>query len=313
MNQELTPIPAEIRLVRPPDEVLAEATVAAKALKAVLEQKPDKVMMGGNQYLEYEDWQTVGQFYGYAVATHEAVPIELFGVKGFKATADLVDYRTGMIIGHAEAVCMRDEEKWGSRPKYEWRDDAETGERKRFQVGEEPVPWYQLASMAQTRAGAKAFRNRLAWVVVLAGFKPTPAEELPDDLPDRRKATGPSAQHWCKVHGVAFFKRGKMTGFAHLIKDHNGNDTGEWCHEGKVQAPPPAPTPTPKPGPTPAGIAEEWAAFRKICREKNVDDKLLALYIGREMALGLKEPNIPPEGISSDQIAALTAMVERKK
>jgi len=33
--------------------------------------------------------------------------------------------------------------------------------------------------MAQTRAGAKALRNVLAWVVVLAGYRPTPAEELP--------------------------------------------------------------------------------------------------------------------------------------
>jgi hypothetical protein len=32
--------------------------------------------------------------------------------------------------------------------------------------------------MAQTRAGSKALRNALAWVVVLAGYKPTPAEEM---------------------------------------------------------------------------------------------------------------------------------------
>jgi len=38
-----------------------------------------------------------------------------------------------------------------------------------------------LSSMAQTRAGAKALRNRFAWVVVLAGYRPTPAEEMPTD------------------------------------------------------------------------------------------------------------------------------------
>ena len=32
--------------------------------------------------------------------------------------------------------------------------------------------------MAQTRACAKALRNVLAWVVVLAGYAPTPAEEM---------------------------------------------------------------------------------------------------------------------------------------
>ena len=47
-------------------------------------------------------------------------------------------------------------------------------------VGEESVPLFQLRSMSQTRACAKALRNALAWVVVLAGFQPTPAEELDD-------------------------------------------------------------------------------------------------------------------------------------
>ena len=32
--------------------------------------------------------------------------------------------------------------------------------------------------MAQTRAQAKALRNVLAWVVVMAGYAPTPAEEM---------------------------------------------------------------------------------------------------------------------------------------
>jgi hypothetical protein len=37
---------------------------------------------------------------------------------------------------------------------------------------------FQLRSMAQTRAQAKALRNVLAWVVVMAGYQPTPAEEM---------------------------------------------------------------------------------------------------------------------------------------
>jgi hypothetical protein len=76
-------------------------------------------------------------------------------VKGAKARAEVVDLRTGQVVGGAEAYCMRDEENWAVKP------------------------WFQLASMAQTRAGAKALRNVLAWVVVLAGYRPTPAEELP--------------------------------------------------------------------------------------------------------------------------------------
>jgi hypothetical protein len=100
-------------------------------------------------------------------------------------------------------MCMNDEEKWGRRAKYEWhylkrsggtsaedpgRDeliwekDAKTGrnrpKKERVRVQDESVPMFQLRSMAQTRAAAKALRNALAWVVVLAGYRPTPAEEL---------------------------------------------------------------------------------------------------------------------------------------
>ena len=74
-----------------------------------------------------------------------------------------------MIVGGAEAYCMRDEENWKEKP------------------------WFQLASMAQTRAGAKALRNVLAWVVVLAGYRPTPAEELTSS-PSQVKARVTSSQ-----------------------------------------------------------------------------------------------------------------------
>ena len=37
--------------------------------------------------------------------------------------------------------------------------------------------------------------------------------------------------HYCSIHNTVFFKRGKMRGYAHPIKDGNGEDTGEWCNE----------------------------------------------------------------------------------
>ena len=49
-------------LRRDPNVVLAEATKAAKALMAVMAQKPDKVMMNGQQYIENEDWLVIGHF-----------------------------------------------------------------------------------------------------------------------------------------------------------------------------------------------------------------------------------------------------------
>ncbi len=139
---------------RSPSEILSEAQKAASSLERVISGKKRPLVFRGEQYLEFEDWQTVAKFYGLCARTLEAEPVEIFGVKGAKAKAEVIDLRTGQVIGGAEAYCMRDEEKWKDKP------------------------WFQLASMAQTRAGAKALRNVLAWVVVLAGYRPTPAEEI---------------------------------------------------------------------------------------------------------------------------------------
>lgn len=168
--------PAEVvRVTRAPEVVLAEATKAAKALKTVIDGKARKVMFNGEQYLEAEDWQTVGRFYGITAKIVDTTYVEYGAVKGFSAKA--VALRAdGMEISAAEADCLSDEEKWRTRPKYEWREVG--GIRERVHIGDEPVPLFQLKSMAQTRAAAKCLRNVLAWVVVLAGYRPTPSEEL---------------------------------------------------------------------------------------------------------------------------------------
>lgn len=192
--------------MRSPTEVLAEAKKAAVALREVLEAKPKKVMMNGEQYLEVEDWQTVGRFYSItSIADGDPEFVDLAGIRGFKASALAVD-GTGRTIGRATAYCLNDEEKWSTRPKYEWayvkksgghsvedpgrdeliwvpnpRDESKNVPKKeRIYTGEETVPLFQLASMAQTRAAAKSLRNVLSWVVVLAGpgIRTTPAEEL---------------------------------------------------------------------------------------------------------------------------------------
>lgn len=193
-----------VTMTRPPELVLAEAQEAAKALQRVLASKPDKVEMNGQQYLEFEDWQTLGRFYGITPKEEGDPEFVEFpgGVQGFKASA--VALHNGEVISRATAYCLTDEEKWRSRPKFAWMYATVSGgwsaedpgkdeivwepnpkkpgkqrpKKERRLVGEETVPLFQLASMAQTRANAKVYRNVLSWVVVLAGYKPTPAEEL---------------------------------------------------------------------------------------------------------------------------------------
>jgi hypothetical protein len=143
-----------VAVARPPDVVLAEARRAAVALADVVSNKKKPVVFNGEQYLEFEDWQTVGRFYGLTARVVDTKPLEMAGATGFEARAEALVIATGQVVSGAEAMCMNDEPNWAKKPLF------------------------QLRSMAQTRACAKALRNVLAWVVVLAGYKATPAEEM---------------------------------------------------------------------------------------------------------------------------------------
>ncbi len=172
---------SDIAVYRAPELILAEAHKAAVALQDVIKNKKDPVMMNGQQYLEYEDWQTVGRFYGITAKVESVEYVAYGSVRGFSASA--VALRAdGFELSRATGDCLSDEPKWSTKPKYEWRDKPEGGGREKVQVGEENVPLFQLKSMAQTRACAKALRNVLAWVVVLAGYRATPAEELDSSM-----------------------------------------------------------------------------------------------------------------------------------
>lgn len=201
----------DLDVQRDPSRVLETASKAAKALQSVIEGKANKVVINGETYLEFEDWQTLAQFYGYTVRTLDAEPVEVNGVQGAKAKAELVDFRTGEVVGGAVAYCMADEDRWAGKP------------------------WFQLSSMAQTRAGAKAFRNRLAWIVVLAGYRATPAEEMTGEEKPREQA------HWCPVHNTAFrkFTKGNESWYSHKLSE------GGYCNESKVA--PKAETQKPEP------------------------------------------------------------------
>ena len=207
---------ASILLEHAPTAVLREAQTAAAALRDVISAKPKKVIMNGEQYLEFEDWQTCGRFYG-ITAKEDGDPefVTLGAYQGFKASAVAID-RDGREVSRATAYCLNDEEKWRSRPKYDYHYELRGGgtspddpgpdnivweenpnkpgknrpKKMRVLAGEEQVPLFQLSSMAQTRACAKALRNVLSWVVVLAGYRTTPAEEI-QDMPGARTAQTP--------------------------------------------------------------------------------------------------------------------------
>jgi hypothetical protein len=200
-------IAASLTLREVPADTLAAAQRAAAALQNVIARKKKPVMFGGEQYLEFEDWQTVGRFYGVTAKAVAVDTVTIGGVHGFKAVA-VAQLADGREISRAESLCMSDEANWAHKPLY------------------------QLASMAQTRACAKALRNVLAWVVVLAGYRATPAEEMNSGetaprRPSPRQVSAPSpaliskAQHTYFVELVAKTTTWSEAEVRALLKQHD--------------------------------------------------------------------------------------------
>jgi len=218
---------AELVVSRAPKAVIKEAQETADALIEVVNKTDGFVVIGKGKHLKIESWITLGRFYGLTARTKSDQFIQYGDVMGFEATADVVHVASGKIVGSATAMVLNDEERWSVRPKYEWQDGPNG--RKKVQVGSERVPLHQLRSMAQTRACSKALASVLRWVVVLAGYAATPAEEMtgnevpPDHSgngnghgsrpaePQRRSVGTPISEAQDKRMWAIFKKSGKPT------------------------------------------------------------------------------------------------------
>ncbi len=148
-------ITVEDQAIERPANETRFAKESAKFLVDIIRKNNWAKKLGGqSEHIQYEGWQTAGKFYGYTVKTLDSEYVKFDETWGFKARAIVVNEKTGIEVGGAEAYCMSDEYNWKSKPKF------------------------QLASMAQTRAGSKALRQILGFVVALAGYSATPAEEM---------------------------------------------------------------------------------------------------------------------------------------
>jgi len=194
----------DIQIARDPEKVIQEAIEVSKKLKQIVSSKKWALKIGESEHLKNEAWQTLATFYGLAPRIRESNYVEFGDVRGFKAIAELVHVASGRVVSTADALCCDDEERWSSRPKYEYvyvckdgtrsREDPGKGriewepnpqkpgkkrpKKERRQIGEEMVPLAQILSMSETRASSKVCGMVLKWIVVLAGYAPTAAEEI---------------------------------------------------------------------------------------------------------------------------------------
>jgi hypothetical protein len=133
-----------------PEAIVAQASAMATALARVIDSRGLAVAIHGRRHVRVEGWTLLGAMLGVFPVCIWSRPL---ADGGWEAR---VEARTlaGALVGAAEAQCTRDEEGWRDRPAF------------------------ALRSMAQTRATSKALRLPLGFVMSLAGYDATPAEEM---------------------------------------------------------------------------------------------------------------------------------------
>ena len=135
-----------------PKALVAGATEAANALADVVRKARLSVRIQGRDYVRVEGWTTLGTMLGVVAREVETVARD---DGSYVSTVELVRMSDGAVISRASAECGGpDEPVWNKRPPYARR------------------------SMAQTRATGKACRLAFSWIMALAGYEATPAEEI---------------------------------------------------------------------------------------------------------------------------------------
>ena len=133
-----------------PQNVIDRAKPVASALAGIINDRHLFTKINGKKYVQVDGWATLGAMLGVLPREVRSEKLE----NGYEAYVELIRTSDGMVIGGASAICTRDERNWKTR------DD------------------YALKSMAATRATGKAYRLCFSWIMNLAGYESTPAEEM---------------------------------------------------------------------------------------------------------------------------------------
>jgi len=157
MNTELVVVPpAEVARLddsNTPEALIAFASRMATALADVVNRQHLFQVIGGRKYPMVEAWSTIARMDG-VVAREASTPVRRDD-GSYEAIVELVRLSDGAVIGRASAICgMPDDRPWAQRAEFNRR------------------------SMAVTRATSRAFRQQYSWIMSLAGYEPTPAEEM---------------------------------------------------------------------------------------------------------------------------------------
>lgn len=101
--------------------------------------------------------------------------------------------------------------------------------------------------------------------------------------------------HYCVTHKTAWFKKGKMKGYAHPIVNDEGEPTGQWCNEPEEET-------------LPVGTAQKEAVMSRDDWAKK--DKITRKSIERQKSIECAVMLCQSAQIESDEILAYAKTFE---
>lgn len=144
-----------------PKKAIVKAKEIADVVADVIKQRGLCVTINRKAYVFCEGWTTMGALLG--VFPHTTAE-DLSGLDEF-INKPIIKYKAKCVVktidgkemSCAEALCSDAETKWSGKDEH------------------------AIMSMAETRATGKALKLPLGWIMQLAGYEPTPAEEINRD------------------------------------------------------------------------------------------------------------------------------------
>ncbi|TLM88405.1 hypothetical protein [Hymenobacter jeollabukensis] len=131
-----------------------ETLTLAKDLANFIKENKLTTSVQGKEFVNVEGWQYAGSRLGIVPIVDHVINMSTDSEIKYQAKVTLFDLRSQHTVGAGFAICSNKEQ------------------------GKKFYQEFAIASMAQTRAIGKAYRNILAWIIRAAGYEPTPAEEM---------------------------------------------------------------------------------------------------------------------------------------
>jgi len=132
----------------------SQMATMAVALKSHIVKYGLSTLIIGKQYVNVEGWAFAGGLMGFTPRMVKIEDISKGTEKRWRADVEIVRLKDMVVMGTGTAICSSAE-----------------GKKKGFDE-------YAICSQAQTRAIGRAYRNIIGWVIKMADYESTPAEEM---------------------------------------------------------------------------------------------------------------------------------------